>query len=152
MAEVVRSIKWDEHGDPYLCIQPRINPEKYRPFSVPLSTPKWFDPQKHGHVATAWEFSRDHNPVGFHRLTWQSVEWMFAHWNMGLVTRERWSGIASFIEDGISDLLKAKPRPRPVDVAVQQMTEEIFKEAAKNAEMEGDRIKMTLEVPVEAAL
>ena len=130
MAEVVRSIKWDEHGAPYLCIQPRVNPEKYPPFAVPVND--------------AWMYSRDHNQHGFQFVTMKAVTWMFERWNMGLITRERWAAVASTIEDGIGDLLKAPPREKLVDLAVQQQLEHEMSEAVRNADIDGNTIKMAV--------
>lgn len=130
MAEVVRSIKWDEHGAPYLCVQPRINPEKYPPFAVPVND--------------AWMYSRDHNKTSFHLVTMKAVTWMFDRWNIGMVTRERWASIASTIEDGIGDLLKAPPREKIVDLAVQQQLEHEMSEAVRSADVDGSRIKMSV--------
>ena len=130
MAEVVRSIKWDEHGAPYLCIQPRVNPEKYPPFAVPVND--------------AWMYSRDHNKTSFHLVTMRAVVWMFDRWNIGMVTKERWASIASTIEDGIGDLLKAPPREKLVDLSVQQQLEHEMSEAARNADVDGNTIKMAV--------
>ena len=130
MAEVVRSIKWDEHGAPYLCIQPKVNPEKYPPFAVPVND--------------AWMYSRDHNQHGFQFVTMKAVTWMFERWNMGLITRERWAAVASTIEDGIGDLLKAQPREKLVDLAVQQQLEHEMSEAVRNADVDGNTIKMAV--------
>lgn len=130
MAEVVRSIKWDEHGAPYLCVQPRINPEKYPPFAVPVND--------------AWMYSRDHNKTSFHLVTMKAVTWMFDRWNIGMVTKERWASIASTIEDGIGDLLKAPPREKIVDLAVQQQLEHEMSEAVRSADVDGSRIKMSV--------
>ena len=130
MAEVVRSIKWDEHGAPYLCIQPRVNPEKYPPFAVPVND--------------AWMYSRDHNKTSFHLVTMKAVTWMFDRWNIGMVTKERWAAIASTIEDGIGDLLKAPPREKIVDLAVRQQLEHEMSEAVRSADVDGSRIKMSV--------
>ena len=130
MAEVVRSIKWDEHGAPYLCIQPKVNPEKYPPFAVPVND--------------AWMYSRDHNKTSFHLVTMKAVVWMFDRWNIGMVTKERWASIASTIEDGIGDLLKAPPREKLVDLAVQQQLEHEMSEAVRNADVDGNTIKMAV--------
>ena len=130
MAEVVRSIKWDENGAPYLCIQPKVNPEKYPPFAVPVND--------------AWMYSRDHNQHGFQFVTMKAVTWMFERWNMGLITRERWAAVASTIEDGIGDLLKAPPREKLVDLAVQQQLEHEMSEAVRSADVDGNTIKMAV--------
>ena len=130
MAEVVRSIKWDENGAPYLCIQPKVNPEKYPPFAVPVND--------------AWMYSRDHNQHGFQFVTMKAVAWMFERWNMGLITRERWAAVASTIEDGIGDLLKAPPREKLVDLAVQQQLEHEMSEAVRTADVDGNTIKMAV--------
>lgn len=130
MAEVVRSIKWDEHGAPYLCIQPKVNPEKYPPFAVPVND--------------AWMYSRDHNKTSFHLVTMKAVTWMFDRWNIGMVTKERWASVASTIEDGIGDLLKSPPREKLVDLAVQQQLEHEMSEAVRTADVEGNRIKMAV--------
>ena len=122
MSEVVRSIKFDEKGDPCLCVQPRINPENYPPFAVPKDS--------------AWMYSHDHNPKSFQLVMTKAVCWMFERWNMGLITRERWTAIASAIEDGIDDLLAAPPRDKIVDEAVRQQMQESMKDAAKNAEFD----------------
>ena len=132
MAEVVRSIKWDDDGKPCLCVQPKINPERYAPFAVPLDG--------------AWMYSRDHNPDGFARVMQMAVGWMFNHWNLGLVERNKWCAIASFIEDGIDDLLKAPPRDKIVDVAVKQQMQEAMSTAMKNAEFDSrtNTVKMVV--------
>ena len=130
MAEVVRSIKWDERGAPYLCVQPRVNPEKYPPFAVPVND--------------AWMYSRDHNKTSFHLVTMKAVVWMFDRWNIGMVTKERWASIASTIEDGIGDLLKAPPREKLVDLAVQQQLEHEMSEAVRSADVDGNTIKMAV--------
>ena len=137
MADVIRTIKYTDDGKPWLCILPKVNPEKYIPVFFAQDT--------------AWLYSFDHNP-DFDKFMWWASENICQRFHLGLITTQKMAEIASVIEEGITELLAAPPRPKPVDLAVQQMNEHIFKEAAKNAEMEGDRIKMTLEIPVEAAL
>ena len=136
MADVIRTIKYTDDGKPWLCILPKVNPEKY--------IPVFFSQDQ------AWLYSFDHNP-DFDRFMWWACENICKQFNLGLVTAQKMGEIASVIEEGITELFAAKPMPRPVDLAVQQMTEEIFREAAKNAEVDGNRIKMTINVPVEAA-
>lgn len=131
--KVSRTIRWDEHGDPYLCIQPKVNPEKYPPFAIP--------------VKDAWMYSRDHNPGRFSIVTGKAVCWMYERWNIGLITREGWAEIAAAIEDRIGDLLKAPPRESYIDLAVKQMLDESFSDAVKNAEVNGNNVKMTFKVP-----
>ena len=131
--KTTRTIKWDEAGDPYLCIQPYVNPENYPPFAIPLKD--------------AWLYSRDHNPGKFTVVTMRAVCWMYERWNLGLITKEGWAELASAIEDRIGDLLKAPPREQMVDMAVRQMIDEAARNAAKNAEIDGNHVKMTVEIP-----
>lgn len=133
MAEVVRRLKWDEKGNPYLCILPKVNPENYPPFAIP--------------VGDAWMYSRDHNPTQFKFVTMRAVAWMFDRWNMGMITRERWAAVASTIEDGIGDLLKAPPRESIVDRAVQEQMQYAMSEAWRAADMVGDTVKLRVEIP-----
>lgn len=135
MADVIRTIKYTDDGKPWLCILPKVNPEKYIPVFFAQDT--------------AWLYSFDHNP-NFDQFMWWACENICQQFNLGLITSQKMGEIASVIEEGITDLLAAKPMPRPVDLAVQQMTEEIFREAAKNAEIDGNKVKMTFDVPVEA--
>jgi len=95
-------------------------------------------------VNAAWMYSRDHNQHGFQFVTMKAVTWMFERWNMGLITRERWAAVASTIEDGIGDLLKAPPREKLVDLAVQQQLEHEMSEAVRNADIDGNTIKMAV--------
>ena len=137
MAEVKRWIAYADDGQPWLFIAPKVNPERYIPTGFAQGS--------------AWLYSFDHNP-DFDKFMWWASENICQRFQLGLITTQKMAEIASVIEEGITELLAAPPRPKPVDLAVQQMNEHIFKEAAKNAEKEGDRIKMTLEIPVEAAL
>lgn len=135
MADVIRTIKYTDDGKPWLCILPKVNPERH--------VPVFFAQDK------AWLYSFDHNQ-NFDKFMWWACENICKQFNLGLITAQKMGEIASVIEEGITDLLAAKPRPKPVDLAVQQMTEEIFKQAARNAEVDGNRVKMTFNVPVEA--
>lgn len=72
--------------------------------------------------------------------------WMYDHWNMGLVERNKWISLATFIEDGLDDLLKAPPRDKIVDVAVKQQMQEAMSTAMKNAEFDSrtNTVKMVV--------
>lgn len=135
MAEVIRRIAYTDDGKPALFILPKVNPERYIPTMFPQDS--------------AWLYSFDHNPR-FDQFMWRACGDICARYNLGLITREKMASIASVIEEGISELLAAPPREKPVDLAVRQMTEEAFKNAAKEAEIDGNKVKMKIELPVEA--
>lgn len=135
MADVKRWIAYTDDGKPWLFIAPKVNPEKYVPTGF--------------HQDSAWMYSFDHNPQ-FDRFMYRACGDICARYNLGLITSQKMGEIASVIEEGITELLAAPPREKPVDLAVRQMTEEAFKNAAKNAEIDGNRVKMTFEIPVGA--
>lgn len=121
MAEIVRSIKYDTKGNAYLCLQPKINPEKYKPYAIPESD--------------SWMYSPESNPH-FKETAKTVMLWMWGMWNLGLWERSKWAHIASVIEDGLADLKAAPPREEIVDLAVKKQAEENWKEAMKNAEFD----------------
>lgn len=135
MAEVIRRIAYTDDGDPILLILPKINPENHIPTMFGKDS--------------AWLYTPDFNP-DFDKFMWWACGDICARYNLGLITPAKMASIASVIEEGISELLAAPPREKPVDLAVRQMTEEAFKNAAKEAEVDGHRVRMKIELPVEA--
>jgi hypothetical protein len=132
MAEVKRWIDYADDGQPWLFIAPKVNPEKYIPTGFAQGS--------------AWLYSFDHNP-DFDKFMWRACGDICARYNLGLITAQKMGAIASVIEEGISELLAAPPRESKVDMAVRQMREEAMKKAAANAEVDGNRVKMTIEIP-----
>jgi len=132
MAEVIRRIAYTDDGEPVLFILPKINPEKYIPATF--------------NKDCAWLYSFDHNP-DFDKFMWWAAGDICKRYDLGLVTKEKMASIASVIEEGITELFAAPPREKVVDLAVRQMREEAMKEAAKNAEIDGNHVKMTVEIP-----
>lgn len=132
MAEVKRWIDYADDGQPWLFIAPKVNPERYIPTGFAQGS--------------AWLYSFDHNP-DFDKFMWRACGDICARYNLGLITSQKMGSIASVIEEGITELLAAPPRESKVDIAVRQMREEALKKAAANAEVDGNRVKMTIEIP-----
>lgn len=132
MAEVIRRISYTDDGEPVLFILPKINPEKY--------IPTMFNKD------CAWLYSFDHNP-NFDKFMWWAAGDICKRYDLGLVTKEKMASIASVIEEGITELFATPPRETVVDLAVRQMREEAMANATKNAEIDGNHVKMTLEIP-----
>ena len=132
MAEVIRRIDYTDDGEPILLIMPKVNPEKY--------IPTMFNKDN------AWLYSFDHNP-DFDQFMWWACGDICNRYNLGLVTAPKMASIASVIEEGITELFATPPREKPVDLAVRQMREEALKNAVKNAEIDGNNVKMTVEIP-----
>lgn len=135
MAEVIRRIAYTDDGQPALFILPKINPERYIPTMFTKDN--------------AWLYSFDHNP-NFDKFMWWAATDICKRYDLGLMTKEKMASIASVIEEGITELFAAPPREKPVDLAVRQMTEEAFKKAASEAEIDGSHVKMKIELPAEA--
>lgn len=127
MAEVIRRIGYTDDGEPMLFILPKINPERYMPTAFTLDN--------------AWLYTPDKNP-NFVRFMYWACEDICKRYNLGLITKEKMASIASVIEEGIDDLLSAPPREKPVDLAIRQMREEAAKNAIKNAEIDGNNVKL----------
>lgn len=132
MAEVKRWIDYADDGQPWLFIAPKVNPERYIPTGFAQGS--------------AWLYSFDHNP-DFDKFMWRACGDICSRYNLGLITSQKMGSIASVIEEGITELLAAPPRESKVDIAVRQMREEAMKKAAANAEVDGNRVKMTIEIP-----
>lgn len=132
MAEVIRRIAYNDEGEPMLFILPKINPEKHIPTMFQKDS--------------AWLYTPDTNP-DFVRFMYWACEDICKRYNLGLITKEKMASIATVIEEGIEDLKAAPPREKPVDLAVKQMIEESWKNAAKNAEVSANKVKMTVEIP-----
>ena len=103
MAEVTREIIYrrlnDGDGDyePFLCIKPK--------------TPR------HGHTTNfairmedLWMYTPDKN-LNFDKWMYQVVMHIYKHFDLGIVTSQRMAEVATIIEDGIDELLKAPPAP-----------------------------------------
>lgn len=131
MAEVIRRIGYTDDGEPMLFILPKVNPERYMPTAF--------------NKDNAWLYTPDKNP-DFVKFMYWACEDICKRYNLGLITKEKMASIASVIEEGIDDLLAAPPRENPVDLAVRQMREESFKDAVKNAEVDGNKIKLNFVV------
>lgn len=131
MAEVIRRIAYNDEGEPMLFILPKINPENHIPTMFPQGS--------------AWLYTPDKNP-DFVKFMYWACEDICKRYNLGLITKEKMASIATVIEEGIDDLIAAPPREKPVDLAMRQMREESFKEAAKNAEVNGNKIKLNFVV------
>ena len=127
MAEVIRRIGYNDDGEPMLFILPKINPENHIPTAF----------FKEG----AWLYTPDKNP-NFVKFMYWACEDICKRYNLGLITKEKMASIATVIEEGIEELLAAPPREKPVDLAIRQMREESFKNAVKNAEVDGNNVKL----------
>lgn len=100
MAEVIRKIvyrKVDGEYEPVLSIQPKV--------------------QREGHIANfairmqdLWMYTPDKNP-DFVKWMYQVVMKIYDMFDLGVVTSQRMAEVATVIEDGIDDLLKAPPDP-----------------------------------------
>lgn len=127
MAEVIRRIGYTDDGEPMLFILPKVNPERYMPTAF--------------NKDNAWLYTPDTNPDFVRFMTW-ACEDICKRYDLGLLTSAKMASIASVIEEGIDDLKAAPPREKPIDLALRQMREESFKNAAANAEIDGNNVKL----------
>lgn len=73
-----------------------------------------------------WMYTPDKNPT-FDKWMYQVCAYIHKQFNLGVVTAQRMAQIASTIEDGIDDLLKAPPDP-PAGTTMKEAMEKAMRE------------------------
>ena len=101
MSEVVREIKYrliDEFTyEPVLCIRPKVQRSGHKAnFAIRLED--------------LWLYTPDKNP-NFDKWMYLVVGKIYEMFNLGIVSSQRMAEVATVIEDGISELIKAPPEP-----------------------------------------
>ena len=126
MAEVTRSIEYDGET-PLLVIRRKIDPQGCIPFAI--------------RVNDLWQYSYDHNE-NFDRNMYWLCSAIMDRFGLGIVTSQKMAEIATVIEDGIDDLLKAPPKQRIVDAALR----DALAAAADSAVFDGKTVHMDIVV------
>ncbi|MBC2712875.1 MAG: hypothetical protein HGJ94_18355 [Desulfosarcina sp.] len=103
MAEVYRRIEYDDQGDPVLVIHKKVSPVKTFRLDRPVA------PSFAIRLNDVWQYSEDHNPRFIYHMS-QICQFLCNLFDLGLVTPSRMGRIASVIEEGIDDLIKAPPQ------------------------------------------
>jgi hypothetical protein len=136
MAEVIREIVYDQ-GDPVLVIKakyPRPGQEK---FAIRMDDLWLYTPEKNSE---------------FERFMMNLCGMIHDLMDLGIITTKKMAEIATVIEDGIEELLSAPPEdpndePGKMKRAMEDaMLRSAVGNAVKNAEIDGDKIKMVVEV------
>ena len=101
MSEVVRSIKYrivNGEYEPVLCIEPKVKRDGHKSnFAI--------------RVEDLWLYTPDKNP-NFDKWMYYVVSKIYEMFNLGrVISSQRMAEVATEIEDGIEDLLKAPPEP-----------------------------------------
>lgn len=123
MAEVTREIVYRQVNgeyEPVLSIRPKIQREGHRANFAIL-------------VKDAWRYTPDKNR-DFDKWMYAAVSTIYDMFNLGVMTSQRMAEVATVIEDGIDDLLKAPPEPPAGGM------EEAFKQAIAKAEAENREV------------
>lgn len=117
-----------------IWLAPKVNASKYLPIFLP-------EPD-------GWQYVPD-TSINF-KLTMDSIaERVCDQFRLGEATMRRKFEISEAIANALSDTIKLKPFDGPsVPTEVVQMYQEAMSNAAKNAEVSGNRVKMTIEIPV----
>lgn len=124
MAEVVRSIKYrivDGEYEPVLCIEPKVKREGHKSnFAI--------------RVEDLWMYTPDKNP-NFDKWMYFVVSKIYEMFNLGtIITSQRMAEVATEIEDGIEELLKAPPEP-PTGSMEAAMKKAMAERAKENMEI-----------------
>ena len=126
MAEVVREIIYRrrEDGDgeyePFLSIKPKVRRDGHKAnFAIRLED--------------LWMYTPDKNPQ-FDRWMYHVVSKIYDMFNLGIITTQKMAEVATVIEDGIDDLLKAPPNPPAgsMEDAFRKATEQRQRQEAEN--------------------
>lgn len=123
MAEVTREIVYrqvDGEYEPVLSIQPKVRRQGHQAnFAIRLDD--------------LWRYTPDKNPH-FDRCMYQAVSGIYRMFNLGIMTSQRMAEVATVIEDGIDELIKAPPEPPAGSM------EDAFKQAFAKAEAESREV------------
>lgn len=128
MAEVVREIVYrkvdDGDGDggyePVLIIKPKVRSiGQMGNFAIRLNN--------------LWMYTPDKNP-NFDRWMYHVVSHIYQRFNLGIMTTQKMAEVATVIEDGIDELLKAPPDP-PKDGPEHEREKAISKFIQENLEV-----------------
>lgn len=100
MAEVTREIVYRQLNgeyEPVLSIQPKVQRKGHQAnFAIRLDD--------------LWMYTPDKNPR-FDKWMYHVVSAIYRMFNLGIITSQRMAEVATVIEDGIDELLKAPPEP-----------------------------------------
>jgi hypothetical protein len=115
MSDVVRSLIYDDEGDPVLILSPKIKRSKPVKFAIPLKD--------------IWMYSEEHNP--FYLTAIATVSGTICDmFDIGIPTVQKVSMIADAIQYGIDDLVKMPPQQTedPKSIGEGKMTNRITDE------------------------
>lgn len=100
MAEVIRKIVYRQANgeyEPVLSIQPKVQREGHQAnFAIRMQD--------------LWMYTPDKNP-DFDKWMYHVVLQIYEMFDLGIISTQRMAEVATVIEDGIDDLLKAPPDP-----------------------------------------
>lgn len=126
MAEVIREIVYrtvNGEYEPVLSIKPKVERDGHQAnFAIRMED--------------LWQYTPDKNP-NFEKWMYFVVSEIYRMFNLGIISSQRMAEVATVIEDGIEDLLKAPPEPPAgsMEAAMRKALAEKEKEAEMNMEI-----------------
>lgn len=99
MAEITREISYDNEDQPTMILRPKVSSTNSQPVSFVVR------------MCDLWKYSESHNP-GFEKYMFHVCSQIYTLFNLGVLTSKKLARIAWTIQDGIDDMMSARPPQR----------------------------------------